>query len=336
MSQDLNNLFRSDPFGFAKANVLFPGDPRGVPNLQPNTSTTYFKAHANIASGESLFQLTGEKRIWGCDLNRNGSKVELTKRPGQVNAPCMAIYYLPWAENQFLRTTLRRTRDQLLRGAKTAIVQNPANGAAFPAQDTNDPDIFFTAGVNGCMVVVEGTREEPVVYHCNAIATAGSPMDAAVTARDAGLAQDRIDQKVDWMTTRMSAMSTADPKNPKGLVQTAAARKATIQTDYMILGSDGKVGAGEEGQWASIQSNIARTVGIQRQSDKQVRIESSLGTVFGHRLNGKWTFYFQKLVCYEIWRKVGTVIKKWQMDQGNLWYVADCREFWPNGAGHAV
>jgi hypothetical protein len=49
-----------------------------------------------------------------------------------------------------------------------------------------------------------------------------------------------------------------------------------------------------------------------------------------------WTFYFQKLVCYQIWRDVGKVFKNWQLDQGNLWYVADCREFWPTGAGHAV
>lgn len=336
MSQDLNNQFRSDPFAFAKANVLFPADDRGVPNLQPNTPTNYFKAHGNIASGESLFQLVGSKRIWSCDLNREGSKVVLNKKPIKVDAPCMAIYYLPWAENQFLRTTLRKTRDQSLRGTKAALVQNPANAAAAPPQDTNDPDIFFTAGVNGCMVVVEGTREEPVVYHCNAISTAGSPVDAAVAEKDAGLAQGRIGQKVNWMATRMSAMSTADPKNPKGLVQTAATRKATIQSDYMILGRDGQIGAGEEAQWASIQSDIARTVGIKRQSDKRVRIQSSLGTVFGHRFNGQWTFYFQKLVCYELWRKVGVLSPKWQMDQGNLWYVADCREFWPNGAGHAV
>jgi hypothetical protein len=61
-----------------------------------------------------------------------------------------------------------------------------------------------------------------------------------------------------------------------------------------------------------------------------------VGTVFGHRNNGMWTFYFQKLVCYQIWRDVGKVFKNWQLDQGNLWYVADCREFWPTGAGHAV
>lgn len=336
MSQDLNNQFRNDPFTFAKANVLWPGDAVGVPNLQPNTSTNFFKAHNNIPSGESLFQLVGEKRIWSGDLNRVGQKVELTRRVGRVDAPCMAMYYLPWAKDQCMRTTLRKTRDQLLRGTKTAIAQNPANAAAAPPQDTNDPDIFFTAGVNGCMVVVEGTREEPVVYHCNAISTAGSPVEAAVADQDAGLAQNRIGQKVSWMTARMTAMSNANPKNAKGLVQTVATRKATIQSDYMVLGTDGKIGAGEEAQWASIQSDIARTVGITRQTDKRVRIQSSLGTIFGHRHNGQWTFYFQKLVCYEIWKKAGVLSTKWQMSVGNLWFVADCREFWPNGAGHAV
>jgi hypothetical protein len=335
VSQELNNFFRSDPFGFAKANVLWPGDSE-VLGLAPNTSTAVFKAQANIASGESLFQLHGKYRIWSADLTRVGSKVELSKRGGKVEAPRMAIYYLPWARDQFLRTTLRKTRDQALRGTKEAIVQNPANPAALPAQDTNDPDIFFTAAVNGCMVVVEGTRQEPVIYHCNAVSTAGSPMDAALEDRDAPLAQNRIDQKVNWMTTRMGAMSTADPKNPKGLAQTAATRKATIQSDYMILGGGGKAGAGQEAQWATIRSGIARVSGIKRQSDKRIRIHSSVGTVFGHRNNGLWTFYYQKLVCYQIWRNVGTVFTKWQMSQGDLWYVADCREFWPNGGGHII
>ncbi len=336
MSQDLNNLFRSDPFGFARANVLWPGDAEGVYGLQPNTSTNLFKAHGNIGTGESLFQLKGASRIWRCDLNRNGSRVMLTKGIGAVNAPSMAMYYLPWAKDQFLRTTLRKTRPQDQRNLKPVIAQNPPNPAAFPAQDTNDPDIFFTAGVNGCMVVVEGTREEPVVYHCNAISTAGSPMEAALTAGDAGLAQNRIDAKVNWMSTRMGQMSVADPKGAKGAVQTAAPRKGTIQTDYMILGGGGEVGAGEEDKWSSIRANIVKTIGIQKQTNKRVRLHNSVGTVFGQRSNGMWKFYFQKLVCYQIWRDVGKVFKKWQLDQGDLWYVADCREFWPDGAGHVI
>jgi hypothetical protein len=336
LSQELNNLFRSDPFAFARANVLWPGDAEGVANLQPGASTTLFKAHTPIGSGESLFQLKGEKRIWSCDLNRQNGMVVLNKRPGQVTAPAMAIYYLPWAKDQALRTTLRKTRDQSLRGTKAAITQNAANAAAVPPQDTNDPDIFFTAGVNGCMVVVEGTREEPTVYHCNAITEAGSPLQAAIDQSDPALAQNRIGQKVNWMSTRMSAMSTAAPKAPKGVAQTAAARKATIQTDYMLLAQGGMLSEGDAPDWARIRSNIARTIGIQKQTDKRIRIQKSLGTIFGARRNGMWTFYFQKLVCYEIWKDHGVVSKEWRMDMGNIWYVADCREFWPNGAGHAV
>jgi len=96
VSQELNNLFRNDPFAFARANVLWPGDAEGVNGLQPNTSTNMFKANNNIATGESLFQLKGASRIWSCDLNRNGTRVMLTKGLGAVNAPAMAMYYLPW------------------------------------------------------------------------------------------------------------------------------------------------------------------------------------------------------------------------------------------------
>lgn len=186
------------------------------------------------------------------------------------------------------------------------------------------------------MVVVEGTREEPTVYHCNAISEAGSPLQAALEMDDDNLAQNRIGQKVNWMSTRMSAMSTADPKALKAVNQTAAQRKGTIQTDYMLLAQGGALSSGNQREWAIIRSNIARTIGIQKQTDKRIRIQKSLGTVFGARRNGMWTFYYQKLVCYEIWKDHGIIGKKWRMDQGNLWYVAECREFWPNGGGHAV
>lgn len=149
MGQDLNNLFRSDPYAFARANVLWPGDAEGVSGLSAGTSTNYFTAKTPIGSGESLFQLKGEKRIWSCDLERRNGMVILNKRPGAVVAPAMAIYYLPWAKDQMLRTTLRKTRDQSLRGTKTAIAQNAPNPSAMPAQDTNDPDIFLLRASTG-------------------------------------------------------------------------------------------------------------------------------------------------------------------------------------------
>jgi hypothetical protein len=103
-----------------------------VNSLQPNTSTNMFKAHNNVATGESLFQLKGASWIWSCDLNRSGTGAQrartranmregnatqlfrwplgiatvlgvflgtLTKGLGAVNAPAMAMHYPPWARD---------------------------------------------------------------------------------------------------------------------------------------------------------------------------------------------------------------------------------------------
>jgi hypothetical protein len=221
-----------------------------------------------------------------------------------------------------------------LRGAKPAIAINPANPAAAPPQDPNDPDIFFTAAVNGCMVAVEGSREEPVVYHCNAIRTGPSPMDAALTDRNAGEAVNRIGQKVQTMSGRLQTMSAQDPKGTKGPVATPAGRTATTQTDYMIL-AHGTLGAGEEGKWQVIRDGIARSIGKGDKLDQRIRVTKSVGTVFGNREHGQWTFYYQKLVCYEIWKQHGIIKREWRKDEGELWWVAECSEFWPHG-GHAL
>ncbi len=57
------------------------------------------------------------------------------------------IYWLPWnAAGAIIRLKIPR------KGTRTAGKQ--------------DPDIFFTAAINGCSVFVDGAEDEPEVFHC--------------------------------------------------------------------------------------------------------------------------------------------------------------------------
>jgi hypothetical protein len=327
MTQILNNQFRADPFGFARANPLWPGDPNPMV-LTTGVSNPYVKAKAAIDTGETLFVLRGEKRIWSGDLNMSGNRAVLTKAAGAVNAPAMAIYYLPWSKDQVLRTTLRSVKAAALRAGKVAAAVNPPNAAANPPQNTNDPDVFFTANVNGCMVTVEGTREEPTVFHANAMSIGGSPVNFAVHQRDAAGARDAMVAKAAAMSRRTATMSLDAPKVPRAGAPVVAQEMKQAQYQYLV--SENMAGAGQEAEIERVRAEIGRASGFRDKLDRRVRFESSVGTVFGVRDNaGLWTFYYQKLVNYKIYKPKGVWSPTWEEQPGSLWYVAECRQFWP-------
>ena len=57
------------------------------------------------------------------------------------------IYFLPWdSDGASIRMTI------------------PAKGTR--AQGDPDPDIFFTAAINGCSIFFQGDRRSPTIYHC--------------------------------------------------------------------------------------------------------------------------------------------------------------------------
>ena len=56
------------------------------------------------------------------------------------------IWFLPWADLNIIRLTI------------------PVKGTSNP-----DPDIFFTAAINGCSVFVQGSARHPTVYHAGGV-----------------------------------------------------------------------------------------------------------------------------------------------------------------------
>jgi hypothetical protein len=354
MSQDLNNEFRKDPFAFAQKYALMPGGAEGllIETLpQAGQSTGRYSAKSTAVDGYYLYKVRGEARILGGDLSLKNENdpyckvVIVDKKVPPLEAPCFPMYYLHWGKDSIIRTTCRPTKPQLQRGLKTPIsaIEAAHNAAANPPYIAEDPDIFVTANVNGCMVVVEGSRQEPTVYHCNAISTAykgeQSPLIAATKTRDADLARGVMQAKVDAMATRYKQMIAADPKGLRAPTNLPEQTKAITQKDYMLLAQSNIIGAGSEQDAGNIRTQIAAQVNQAGNLDQKIRIIRSMGTVFGCKKTGLWTFYYQRLINYELWHDVAPWYWRssdWKKLSRDHWHIAECKEFWPHGEGVAI
>jgi hypothetical protein len=159
-----------------------------------------------------------------------------TEDPG--NAP--RVYYLPWSRKSIYRLTPKPATSESL-----------------------DGNLFFTANLDGCMVSIMGTPEEPTIYHSNA---AGLDYDPNLTRLLENLA------KIDEMRKGVATFASM-PKKGKPLSQTTQNPK---HFDFLAY---------DQG---SLQIMVPGNTLIQ---------DLSYGAVFGVRKQRVWTFYKQS---YEV------------------------------------
>jgi len=200
----------------------------------------------------------------------------------QVGAAVTACY-LPWGPHEAYRISLKKIDDEIR--------------------------LFFTAPLDGCAVVVEGTPEAPVVYHANAsgVEPAASPLsDPAVLEMVALKLLDK----------RNAAMFAAYRAFPGDLDSFSDAMKSGAITplEYGVL-----VGRpSEQREKAALLRNLelpgwfARTGW--KAKPKDLTFHKSTGAVFGVRKSGSWAFYQQKIM---------------DLQEGS--FVLSCGEFWPRG-----
>jgi len=204
------------------------------------------------------------------------------------------IYFLPWA-----KTSIHRVR--------------PKAGNT-PGLNGN---LFFTPNLDGCMVTVEGTPENPTVYHANAADAPLTPdeqqvLETAMGTSNEGLIENLI--KIKKMKTGLAAFSAIPPKNPPPMLN--------------LL---------DKAHFDLLEYDLGSTTKFTPNAFKLQDMTQSLhyGTVFGVRKNGAWTFYKQS---YRIVRR-----KWYAQDRGFLglgkpqlvereackYNVASIRQFWP-------
>jgi hypothetical protein len=344
MSFALLERFRRDPVQVASGTPILSFD------LEQHGDNSILKSKA---PSNELFSVRGDSRITAVDLveSRNTLMMRLATKGVEAkitNEDWMPAYFLPWMRNAIVRTTLRpRSATTRVGGAKGLVpmASNPKflidqNTPGSGPLDSNDPDIFLTSAVNGCTVTIRGSREEPTVYHGNAVTVgdAGghrSPVELAAFQGNQAGADNLITLKVQDMRRMLDAFELADPKaNRLGGPHTAAGGKMLTQSSYQVLAAQGKVAPGQRAAVGQLAAGIAREEGVK---PRKVRVVSSLGTVFGIRQEGRWTFYYQKLLKFDFIHDVAPWHKKaqWEKDDSHPATVrlVESGEFWPGGAG---
>ena len=313
MSAELNTAFVKDPIAFASKTPVVSDPAKGK---QFKDMTEDFKG------------VPGALRIVAGDLVSCGSYVQLNVAynavDDQLKKGWMAMYYLPWLEDKIIRTTLRprsekNREDQLKTGTRAVVKLTGENGFQ---KDPNDPDVFFTASVDGCMIVVEGSPNQPTVYHAN--------QKNLKTDTETGAPND---ERVGAMISGVKTFGSKFVKNPRGFATDP--RKPTGATAAMYMPLDRKA------------TMVGKDVIIPEKEKR--RIVKSMGTIFGIRRDSTWHFYYERLLRFQqsTWKNCEFVDPEdeektiFRMDwdyTGQTGYALDrdIEEFWPEGKGHVV
>src|SRR5215212_1005845 len=177
--------FLRDPEEFATNRALtIPG-----PGVAMHHKQKQFQHdNANVTG----LQVAGAERVYWFDVGRvrgDRTLAEVQLQPGYEEG-LEAAYWLPWEEDQIVRTALR-----------------PSLKASGPLEGV-DPDYFFTAPLTGCSVFVEGPRDQPTVYHANAKSHAGTFDTPLLRAQFLQLQREKVEE----MQRRYSAYSTQQEK----------------------------------------------------------------------------------------------------------------------------
>ena len=112
-----------------------------------NVSLARIENHKKIGYVKLRLMKRGDYKVTG---NEGGERIyfDSTYDHNQVAKGYVPVWYLPW--NAY--------------GASIRLTIPPAGTGAGPNND--DPDIFFTAAINGCSIFFQGTAQNPTIYHC--------------------------------------------------------------------------------------------------------------------------------------------------------------------------
>jgi hypothetical protein len=298
--------FMGQPHAYANAHTLYPYADKVVRD-------DHMKK-LSLSTGGDFTEIRGENKVAFCDIQpcsavnplphdlmramtytQDKDLEVLRVTYGRPNPSAVATYFLPWRENYMMRIKLKPSPHHARQGQGVVL----------------DPDLFVTAALQGCSVIVTGEPAQPVVYHLNAQQVKGPGGETFGGDDTAFIAAAQA--KVGHMQTMFGQARTEFPKAGAkvGTVRQAPAQAVTqgaVVTDYMI--------GAKPGPNAALASFYKQQLGVKSLSVEQY------GTVFGIRSGGTWKFYRQTRT-----RLSYTDPKTRQ--SVNQWVNPVCSRFWP-------
>ena len=316
MSKELNEAFVKNPTKFASEMPVVP------PGGQAGNGET--KTYSDMP--DNFMGVPGSVRIVAADLEKKGSYAELKLSYAaveeKITAGWMAIYWLPWIANHSIRTTLRPRSethpDQQPKTGNRAVVKlTQTNGYQ---ANPNDPEIFFTAAVDGCMVVVDGSPSQPTVYHAN--------RKDHLTETELG-AKD--DERVTQMIKDVGKFKADRLKTPRGPYVTPVPPMGVTANMYMPFE--------KKSEWRN-------TTALIPEKDKKT-FRKDMGAIFGFRHESLWQFWYERLLRFDhcVWEieevedddqpGVRNKVGSWDY-KGHGFHLCELNQFWPDGKGLVI
>ena len=203
------------------------------------------------------------------------------------------VYFLPWSGQQIYRIR------------PTAGNTPGVNG-----------NLFFTPNLDGCMITVEGTQQNPTIYHSNASDDLPANEQAVVDIADNPRIAEHI-FRINKMLTDQAVFGGIAPKNQAKIPQNPLKTAHFDLLSYALQKPDIEMNFTNEGDL------------------KDSRQDCYYGSVFGVRKNGEWTFYKQSYrVVLKKWHEMERGLFGWGEPkrvehQSYTYSVAYIRQFWP-------
>jgi hypothetical protein len=206
------------------------------------------------------------------------------------------VYFLPWAAKNIYR-----------------IRPKAGNTAGW------NGNLFFTPNLDGCMISVEGTQQNPTIYHSNAAQAPLSPdaQNLLTANRNQGgnvfFVENMI--KIDKMQTNQAIFSAIPPKNAPLVVNP----KKTAHLDLLEYAPQTPV----QEYAPNARNNLSSYFDL------------TFGSVFGVRKNGEWIFYKQSYrVITKKWREIdkgflGLGEPKEVRREHTTYSVSSIQQLWP-------
>jgi hypothetical protein len=217
------------------------------------------------------------------------------------------VYFLPWDS---LGASVRMT-------IPTMATNNP------------DPDIFFTAAINGCSIFFQGTEQNPTIYHCGG--TTG--YQKSEIAEAIGFWQDVVDEFIDQD-------ATAGRPNLGALNARSVDKAQYVATPGVKSKSDVKMAGGKIKSYTTKTALSYQRLLKAKHGLTSITIEEvgPWACVLGRRdAHGDWKFFLQEnatITYHKVTRSLPNLFKGTKSPSVRIARPLQWRQIFPSDQKH--